>query len=571
VIAAMLVARADGLLESARAVRLPFMAPRLQGELRPDGSLDLALWGAGALGRVRCTPLAGPLVYGPNRAATPAGGLFVAQSRPVALRQRARLLGLAPASRAAIWAEPVEAAVAGGSLDLPWGRLIAEQRGDCVVIAAGADAAEAQAALALPSAEIVAEAKAYVAACDRLPEADPVLRSMVMQGAHAALSSARRDAHGRFAGLAAGLAYGAPARTYFRDSYWTTPFLLQTAPAIVAAQIEILAEGVRPDGEAPSGVILGGDAQAQAWGRALATTPAQAQAHGLPHDWWSDHFDSPLYFVLMVADYVRATGDDGPARRYWDRLTAVLQRYRRLADDSGLPSKPRNDRDWADNVYRAGLVAYDLGLWIGAAEALAELALCRDETVRREARAAAAQARAGVEARLWRPAGWYADYAAPDGFVEDHLALDSLMLAAFDATRPGRALAVLDAIRGRLETRSNDRQPYGDWGMLCAFPPYRRRADLRSKSAFPFRYHNGGAWPWLDGLYAGQRLRRGLGGWRYPLTRWWEICLANGWPAAVEHYSPPYGRGSLLQAWSSLPAAVAVSWRQAVLAGDREA
>jgi glycogen debranching enzyme len=129
---------------------------------------------------------------------------------------------------------------------------------------------------------------------------------------------------------------------------------------------------------------------------------------------------------------------------------------------------------------------------------------------------------------------------------------------------------VLEAVRATLESRRNDRQPYGDWGVLCAFPPYSRRADLRGKSAFAFRYHNGGEWPWLDALYAGERLRRGLPGWRYPLTRWWEVCLANGWPAAIEHFSPAYGRGSLLQAWSCLPAAVALSHRQAVLAGDPE-
>jgi hypothetical protein len=114
--------------------------------------------------------------------------------------------------------------------------------------------------------------------------------------------------------------------------------------------------------------------------------------------------------------------------------------------------------------------------------------------VQSEARTAAALARSAIEARLWRPCGWYADYAADD-FVEDHLALDSLTLLAFDAASPTRRGPPLEAIRTTLESRWNDRQPYGDWGMLCAFPPYRRRADLRGKSAFPFRYHNGGDWP----------------------------------------------------------------------------
>ena len=82
----------------------------------------------------------------------------------------------------------------------------------------------------------------------------PMLRSMVLQGTHAALSSIRRDEQGAFAGLAAGMAYSTPARTYFRDGYWTLQPLLQLAPDMVRGEIRLLARGVQPDGEAPSGV-----------------------------------------------------------------------------------------------------------------------------------------------------------------------------------------------------------------------------------------------------------------------------------------------------------------------------
>jgi len=104
--------------------------------------------------------------------------------------------------------------------------------------------------------------------------------------------------------------------------------------------------------------------------------------------------------------------------------------------------------------------------------------------------------------------------------------------------------------------------------MLCAWPPFADASALRAKSADPYRYHNGGEWPWLDAVYASERLRRGLGGWRYPLTRWWEVCLERGWAGPVEHYSTPFGRGSLLQAWSCLPAAVALRYAKQVAAGD---
>jgi len=86
-------------------------------------------------------------------------------------------------------------------------------------------------------------------------------------------------------------------------------------------------------------------------------------------------------------------------------------------------------------------------------------------------------------------------------------------------------------------------------------------------SAFAYRYHNGADWPVWDGLYAELLVEAGMPGWEYPLLRWWQVGLAQGWASPVEYYSPPYGRGAVLQAWSSLPAAVALRWRQRVVAG----
>ena len=56
-------------------------------------------------------------------------------------------------------------------------------------------------------------------------------------------------------------------------------------------------------------------------------------------------------------------------------------------------------------------------------------------------------------------------------------------------------------------------------------------------------------------------------GWRYPLLRWWQACLDQGWAGAVEYFSPPFGRGSLLQGWSALPAAVALRYSDEVIRG----
>ena len=86
-----------------------------------------------------------------------------------------------------------------------------------------------------------------------------------------------------------------------------------------ATQIRVLAKGVQPDGEAPSGVILSGPAQSAAWRKFIQHPDRFKEHHLRPEDWWSDHFDSPLFFVLVVGDYVRETGDAAEAQRHWPR------------------------------------------------------------------------------------------------------------------------------------------------------------------------------------------------------------------------------------------------------------
>jgi glycogen debranching enzyme len=542
--------RADGLLDASGLPAFAIMAPRLQGELSPDGTLSLSLWGTSEVARLSLGGLEGPLTVGPGRILGADGrGLFVGQSAPVLALRGVRPTLVHQTDEASLAIEP---------RDADW------------LLALGAHKEEVGRGLALDVPAVAAEAEAHLKRCDLLPKGDPMLRSLVMHGAHAALASIRQDEKRAFTGLAAGLAYATPPRTYYRDGYWTLQLLLRTAPEAARAQIDLLAQGVRPDGEAPSGVIVAGPLALSAWESQRLLDPFLLATHVHVGEWWSDHFDSPLFFVLAVGDYVTATGDVGMVERHWPLLKAVFDRYQRLSGAQGLPVKPRNDRDWADNVYRDGLVAYDLGLWVGALDTLARLGETLDAPLALAARQTAAAARKAIDAALWR-GGWYADYVRQDGSVEGHLTLDSLTLLRYRAAPEDRALIVLEAVRGVLESRRNAQQPYGDFGMLCVFPPFDRPSDLRGKSAFPYRYHNGADWPWLDALYAGERLARGLGGWLYPLTRWWEYCLASGWAGAVEYFSPSFERGSLLQAWSSLPAAIALAYAEQVLAGDPEA
>ncbi|MFO1141643.1 MAG: hypothetical protein U1E59_04510 [Amaricoccus sp.] len=568
----VLRAQRDGTVAGDLPVTLPVMAPRLQADVEPAGGIDLSIWGAGRIGRVAFAPLTGPFVYAPNELRARDGGVAVAQSASALLLRGRHVERIAPARRCAWWHDvPADTKAERLREDgvrlalLPWGTLRVEERGPDTVISAGATRAEAERGGRLSAGQILAEAAAHSARCDLLPEGDPLLRSMVVQGVHAALSSIRADDRGGFAGLAAGQAYSSPARTYFRDGYWTLQLLLDLAPGAVRDQIRLLAAGVQPDGEAPSGVILSGPAQSAAWREFIRHPDRYKEHHLRPDDWWSDHFDSPLFFVLALGDYAAATGDTDELARHRATVAAVVARYFALAGPDGLPLKPRNDRDWADNVFREGLVAYDLGLWVGALDVVAHAGSALDAGLAERARAAAAAARQAIDRRLWTGTH-YADYATPDGFVEDHLTLDSLTLARYHAVPEPRARALLERVASRLESRRNREQPYGDWGVLCAFPPFKRRRDIRAKTAFAYRYHNGADWPYLDGIYAIERLRRGMGGARYPLTRWWSYCLARGWAGPVEYYAPPFGRGSLLQGWSAMPATAVLRYRAAVLA-----
>src|SRR5205085_928620 len=134
-----------------------------------------------------------------NRVTAANGGVFVAQSAPVLLIAGARSGRVSPARRCAWWHEvsrdgakpQLSRRGSVRTIDLPWGAILVEDRAEGIVIAVGSTLAEAEAAL-LPSAgQITEEANAYAAKCDLLPAADPVLRSMVIHGVHAALSSIR--------------------------------------------------------------------------------------------------------------------------------------------------------------------------------------------------------------------------------------------------------------------------------------------------------------------------------------------------------------------------------------------
>ena len=166
---------------------------------------------------------------------------------------------------------------------------------------------------------------------------------------------------------------------------------------------------------------------------------------------------------------------------------------------------------------------------------------------------AAERIKAGINRVLWNEGlGYYVNFVAP-GEAETNLSIDTVFAALFDIAPPERAKRMLEQMENLLETRHNGR--YGEFGTLCVYPPYASSARLVEKSAYPLRYHNGADWPYLSALYAFAKKMYGMDE-SYPLTRWFEVGLLQGFATPVEYYSPFYPAGGMLQGWSAFAAFV---------------
>ncbi len=398
---------------------------------------------------------------------------------------------------------------------------------------------------------------------------DKILGSLFSHCLHTAISSYKEDNKKLFAGLSAGPGYSIPARTYYRDSYWTIQTLLPFKPEWVRKEILLLATGIRKNGEAPSAVVIPGKIGQKYWQSKLAKEPTLKHYHKRTTEWWSDHFDSPLFFILMVFDYCYWTNDFSLMEEHigdltiWEIILSIIERYNNLPKHKSLPLKPFNDRDWADNVFRSGLVTYNLGLYYRALVLTAKEASNRKLEIARSLKKIQIELRKDIIDRMWREKGYFIEYIEHRGkekLEESHLSLDTLTAVRFGLldNNKRKINTLLNSIDKILVTKNSDLQKYGSWGVMCTYPPYLHRNRLWGKSLFPYRYHNGSDWPYLDALYADLLLYLGYSNWKYPLTKWWEYGLSQGWAEPVEYYSPPWGRGAMLQAWSSMPAAAII-------------
>ena len=340
---------------------------------------------------------------------------------------------------------------------------------------------------------------------------------------------------GRFKGFIAGIVYQSPARTYYRDGYWTAISVLKYRPDMVRNQILTLAAGINKDGRCPSAVKSNFK------------------------NWWGDHYDSPSFFAILLYDYVRITGDKSVMDERWrgktilDAAIKVVDKLAEYADGTGLLYKrgPYNRRDWCDNVFREGYCTYDEALYARALYALSCLTKKRSERLSAEYLARSEAVKKAINELLWdSELGYYVNYKN-ENYTEKNLSVDTVAAILFDVAPHDRALSVLKNMEKWLESKNNPLQKAGDFGTLSVFPFYKPNASVVLKSSLPYYYHNGGDWPYLSAAYAYAKLKYGMD-YKYPLTRWFEYNVGKYNFTPVEFFSPTHPQGSLLQGWSAL-------------------
>jgi|GEM_PF-794902 len=385
---------------------------------------------------------------------------------------------------------------------------------------------------------------------NRFNSDDVLLNSLFVFSLHTAFANHKCGIEKNFSALFAGPSYSLPARTYYRDSFWTSKALLPFKPSIVKDQILSLSNGISDDGTAPSGIIFASESELERSREFMKMDPRIAEFQKSPEDWWSDHWDSPYFFILLVSDYIKWTGDFSIfSSKIINAFITILERF---ANSRWIFQKSEDTRDWSDNVLRSGLVTYDLALYAAALSAASELfKFMKNHTLSARYFNAYKIVRDLINSELWKNDHYIDYFDKKRNKKEEHLNIDTLVTLLYDISNDSEK--AIDYFKKSLFTEKNEKQRFGDWGVMSVWPFYKIREDLRSKSAFPYRYHNGSDWPYWDGILAKILLDRNDPEWRYPLLRSWKYSISHGWYLPVEYYSPPFGRGGLLQAWSSTP------------------
>ncbi|MHA6484974.1 amylo-alpha-1,6-glucosidase [Paenibacillus sp. strain BS8-2] len=342
-----------------------------------------------------------------------------------------------------------------------------------------------------------------------------------------------------FKGLFAGINYQSPARTYYRDGYYTALPLLPYRPSWVRNQILTLALGIDEHGRCPSAVM------------------------GERAVFWPDHKDSPCYFIMLVHDYLVVTQDasilaeSSGGRTVMEWIRFVADALLGLADGEGLLWREAGNRhDWADNVYREGYITYVEALFYRSIYCTGKVvaAFTDDSIASQFYLSRSSMIKEAINRLLWDDEkGYYVNYQS-DQCRENHLSIDTILTVWFGIADEERSRSVMTQMELLLETINNKEQPFGDWGVMCCYPAYQYKEHLVEKSSYDYVYHNGSDWPYLTCLYALVKLSSGMNA-NYPLTAWFRYGLEHNWCTPVEYYNPITGRGSYLQGWSAMGAA----------------
>lgn len=358
-----------------------------------------------------------------------------------------------------------------------------------------------------------------------LDTGDAVLDAMFRESIEVAIESIQTDADGRRY-MSAGPKYSIPSRTYYRDSYWTAGMLLLIDPSIVREQILRLAGGIEQDGSVPSALTV--------------------DTGGLKIPLWIDHHDSGPFFIMMVFDYIRWTGDTSVmnefigGRSVFSAMEDVLTHLFVLDTDGNLlPEKPSGSlQDWLDTIPRGGEVLYNQVLYYRALRNMVELSALRDYDAHATVfHRHSLLVRHQINARFWDDVKGYYLERCENGLCVDRLTNESSLAALYEVVTPANRARFLRSLE-RLQT---------DWGVINAIPAYE---GFRLSS-----YQNATDWPVLDGMNAGARLKHGDAGWRHPLTGWWIYFDRVRSPGEMlpEYISPDDFSGGRSQAWSVNP------------------
>ena len=334
---------------------------------------------------------------------------------------------------------------------------------------------------------------------------------------------------GDFRGFTAGVNYLVPFRTYYRDSYWTILCLYENNIGLIKEQILTLAKGIKDDGECPSAV--------------------KSDYTGF----WSGHYDSPCFFVMMVFDYINHSGDfnfleiklsNGKTilnicKKVMDRLLKMCDKSNHLLYKKGY----FNRLDWADAVNRPGFVTYDECLFYRALYCLGNLikgpnVYLKESQIVKES----------INKILWNAKkGYYINYIDGDNY-EDNLSVDTILTVLFDIVPEEKKEKLIDKFEEILYSKNH--KGFVDFGLMCVYPLYKNPEAILSLSSQPFRYHNGANWPYWSGLFAYMLNLNGRNS-DYVLTKPYTFNVAQNNFTPVEYFSPYYQTGSMLQAWSS--------------------